>query len=138
MPEFTAERQPEKRRPRGPDKRTLLLNAIQAAGKDEQGFYDHLVLEALSGDTILLKEVFGRLHQPYKPTSAPVEFEFDTSTPGTQVTSIMSAAASGEVPPDIAMMFASMVKASVEIEAATDLKRRLEELEAKFAASKAD
>ena len=138
MARFTSDIQPEKRRPRGPDKRTLLLNALKTSGKDEQGFYDHLVMEALAGDTVLLKEVFGRLHQPYKPTAAPVEFDFDCSTPGTQVTSIMAAAASGEVPPDIAMMFSSMVKASVEIEAATDLKRRLEELEAKFAASKAD
>jgi hypothetical protein len=65
-----------------------------------------------------------------KPQAPCVEFDFDSSSPANQVASILRAAANGEISPETALMFANSVKAVVDIEAATELKARIEKLEA--------
>ena len=74
--------------------------------------------------------------EPKMKAQAPcVEFDFDDSSPASQVASILRAAAGGEISPETALMFANSVKAVVDIEAATELKERIEKLEAMINAS---
>jgi hypothetical protein len=75
-----------------------------------------------------------RLIDKYLPSpkaeSLPVEFDFDRSSPAAQVASVMTAASEGRISPDVAQMFASAIKSACDIEAATELKARIEKLEA--------
>lgn len=133
---FSSDYQPDHSK-RSKQKRVMIIEALKRAGKTEEDFYDALVGSAIAGDSQLMKEVLVRMHQPYKPTAEPVEFAFDTTSPGSQVRSIMAAAARGDIPPDIALMFANAVKAGIEIEANTELKERIEKLEALIAGKEA-
>jgi len=65
-----------------------------------------------------------------KPSNEAVEFEFDEEAlPHKQAGQVMSAAASGVIPPDIANTFIQSIKAMIDIEEYTDLKDRIEKLE---------
>ena len=121
----------QKRTSRGLSDRTKILNAMKRAGKTENGFYDFLVERALDvDDNFALKEVLSRISPIKKAVMPNVEFDFDaTLPPAKQVAQLLDAASKGEIPPDIANTFIQSVKAAVDIEEATDLKERIEQLE---------
>jgi len=81
--EFSSDNQPATRRPRGRDKRTLILEALERAGVNEEGFYDRLVLEALTpqgedGKTnqVAFQELWKRFHPVPKPVAPTIQFEY--------------------------------------------------------------
>lgn len=131
---FSSENQPAKRKGRGRAERTKLLEAFKKVGKTEEGFYEHLVERAFNPeDTFAAKEVLTRLFPADKSTMPCVEFEFDeTKSPKEKADQILKAASRGELPPDVAMMFIGAITSSLKIEEVTELKDRIEKLEAEI------
>ena len=100
----------------------------------EQAFLSHISKRAFDKDDqaspTLLKELLSKAYSSLKATMPVVQFTFDANgTPAEQVTQLMEAASNGVLPPDVAATFVHAVKAAVDIEAATDLKHRIEQLE---------
>lgn len=129
---FGKDNQPRKRRGKAP--RTLLLEALEKAGKDESGFYEEMLTRALNKEDPaspqLLKEVLSRLYPNSKPTMPLVEFEFPSeSTPLDKVIALEKAVSSAAIPGDVAKLMVDIIKAGMEISEITDIKERLEALE---------
>jgi len=137
----------DNRPPRGRGKsfKSKLLDAIQRdslldaeegedPAKTEERFISHMAERAFdasdNASATLLKELLSKSYSSLKQTLPTLEFEFDAkSSPSQQVMQLMEAASKGEIAPDIAVTFVNAVKAAVEIEQATDLKTRIEQLE---------
>ncbi|MEH6451204.1 MAG: hypothetical protein V7765_21240 [Oleispira sp.] len=136
---------PENRTPRGKSKKTLMLDAIrQHCGVDGKpgNEMDYLldVIKASLGDPLsdppilpnptLMTIVMSRIEPPLKSTSPLVEFEFSAkATPSEQASQVLTAAAKGEIPPDIAHTFVSAIASMLKIDEVTELQKRLESLE---------
>ena len=59
-----------------------------------------------------------------------VEFDFNAKgTPVEQVSQLLDAVSSGDIPPDVASMLINSIKGAIEIEVNTELKARIEKLE---------
>ena len=131
---FSSENQPSRRKARGRAERTKLLEAFKSKGKTEEGFYESLVERAFNpDDTFAAKEVLTRLFPVDKSTMPCVEFEFDeTKSPKEKADQILKAASRGEIPTDIAIMFIGAITSSLKIEEVTDLKDRIDKLEAEI------
>lgn len=133
MPQFTKDNQPnpETRKGRGKSERTKILDALKRLGKTEDDFYDLLIGRALDPeDTFALREVLGRFAPIKKAVLPNVEFDFDESgTPVQQVAQILKAVSSGGIAPDVGAMIIGAVKSAIDIEANTELKARIEEIE---------
>lgn len=139
---FSKENQPKRR---GKAAKTKLWDAIRAEsllgcseGDDnttvEARFLAHVVSRAVDPEDMasaqLLKTLMDKHYTSIKATLPEIEFEFDSGgTPSEQVMQIMEATSTGQMPPDVATMFIQAIKAAVDIEAATDLKERIEKLE---------
>ena len=64
------------RKGRGKSERTKILEAMQRAGKTEEGFYDYLLIKAFNPDDgFAFKELLSRL-SPVPKAVAPI-YEFD-------------------------------------------------------------
>ena len=140
--QFTSRNRPP---PRGKAFKTKLIEAIRrrallevasnaSAAKVEEQFLAHVAERAFDKDDFssatLLKELLSKSYASIKPTLPEVEFEFDTSkSAADQVAMIISASAQGKIPPDVAAVFVGVVKSAVDIQAATDLKDRIAEIE---------
>ncbi len=140
---FGPDYQPENRRHKS--FKTLLLQtlkeqALVECGEDatrdemELAFIGSIARRAYDlkdpSSGMLLKEMLVRAYPALKPTMPLIEFEFDRSgSVGEQVAQILQAASSNQVPPDVANIFVQTLKAAIDIEAATDLKARIEHLE---------
>lgn len=104
----------------------------------EHGFIKYLTKRAfdpMDPDAgTILKELLTRAYPPLKPTQQTIHFSFAPgSTPTEQVSQILEATSRGEIPPDIATSLAATIKSAVDIEAMTDIKERLQRLEALLA-----
>lgn len=117
-------------------KREALLDCTEhtSAAKVEERFLAHMAKRAFNPEdqasSTLLKELLSKSYASMKATMPEVEFNFDErSTPAEQVSMVMKAASQGDLPPDVAATFVGAIKASVDIEAVTDLKARIEKLE---------
>lgn len=132
---FTSEKQPLKRRPRGKDKRTMLLAAImEATGHNEDQFWKEAVRRAMDpadpASSMLMKEVLTRLYPNSKPTMPIIEFEFrKEGTPADKVDDISNAVSDGILPVDVAKTMVDIIKQGLEIVEVTELAERLERLE---------
>ena len=128
---FNASKQPKKRKPRGKDKRTLILDELKREGKTEQGFYDLLVRRSFDlDDNFAFKELLTRLSPVPKSVAPLVEFEFPKKgKPHIQAACVLEAVSNGILPSDIGSMFIQSIKAMIDIEEYTDLKERIERLE---------
>lgn len=128
MPRFTTENQPKGR---GKSERTKILEALKRAGKSEEGFYDLLIARAIDpDDTFALREVLSRFSPIKKAVLPSVEFELDKDgTPAEKVGQILFAISNSEVAPDVGAMIIQAVKNAVDVEANTELKQRIEEIE---------
>lgn len=132
---YSSENQPKQRKPRGPDRRTLLLNAISdVTGKDENAFYSEVVRRAMNPEdpasAQLMKEVLGRMYPASRPTMPVIEFAFrKAGTPPEKVEDISNAVADGILPADVAKLMVDIIKSGLDIIEITDLADRLERLE---------
>ena len=132
MPEFSSENQPKNRKGRGPSERTKILEAMKRKGITEDGFYDLLVERSLSpDDSFALKELLSRFSPLKKSVMPDVEFEFNKEgTPVQQVSQLLDAISQSKVPPDVGVMLITAIKNAIDIEVNTELKERIEKLEA--------
>ncbi len=128
---FTSDKQPN-RKPRGQSQRTKYLDALKRAGKTEEGFYDIAIERAFNPeDNIAFKEVLIRMSPIAKAVAPTINFEFpDNAKPHIQAEAVMKGISEGIIPPDLGAQFISSIKAMVDIEENTDLKERIEKLEA--------
>ncbi len=134
--------------PRGRGKKSLMLDAIRAVCKGgEEEFLQKVVAIGLGGWTKpedenekpvfqqpnqhLLSLALNRIEPPLKPVSPMVDFEFSKDAkPHEQANQILSAVSDGHISPDIGQMLIASIKSMVDIEEYTDLKERIEKLEA--------
>lgn len=139
---FSAENQPARRgRPAGPNKRTMILDAIRRAVPEdaegveaEQFFYDILVKRALTyadkDSGTLLKELYSRLAPPDKNTLPAIEFPMrDGGTPAEKIEDVQSAVAAGILPVDMANTMVSMIVAGIKVFEVTEMADRLARIE---------
>lgn len=129
---FNKKNQPIGRKPRGKSERTKILDAMKRFGKTEDGFYDLLMERAFNPeDNFTFKELLSRLSPIPKAVSPTVNFEFPKKAkPHIQAAFVLDAVANGIIPSDIGNMFVQSIKAMIDIEEYTDLKGRIEKLEA--------
>lgn len=117
--------------------KTALLNVPINATKDkiEEAWFEHLVKVALDSEDkdsgLCLRLLTERGWSALKPSSDCVQFEFDKdATPTRQACQVMDAVAGGIIPPDLGISFVSGIRSMVDIETNTEIKDRLEKLEA--------
>ena len=127
--QFTEDYQPKTR---GKSVRTKFLEALKVEGKSEDGFYQLCVKRAFDpDDNFAFKEVLSRLSPLAKAVAPTINFDFpDNAKPHVQAEAVMKGIAEGIIPPDLGAQFISSIKAMVDIEENTDLKERIEKLEA--------
>lgn len=122
---------------RGKGKKSLMLEAIKATCGDEQEFLRRVITlglgdgKDLPANPALLALVINRIEPPLKAISPMVEFDFNpNSKPHEQANQILNAVANSQIAPDIGQMFVSSIKSMIDIEEYTDLKERIEKIEA--------
>jgi hypothetical protein len=131
---------------RGPSKRTLILDAIKKQSIEglpdnatraqvESAWFEHLLSVALDNKNkdsgLCMRLITERGWSAVKPSAECIEFEFDPSLPPTeQASQVMAAVAGGHVPPDLGITFISGIRSMIDIEANTELKERIDRLEA--------
>ena len=139
MGKFTSDNQPKDR---GKSFKTKLMAALKKesmidVGDDEteeEAFIRHWAKRAFdpsdASSGMLLKGIADRCYPALKSTMPTVDFAFDPeATPSEQVIQILDAAASDNLPPDVANIFIQSIKAAVDVQLGTDLKARIEALE---------
>tara|TARA_R110000796_G_scaffold214800_1_gene330741 strand:- start:16656 stop:17066 length:411 start_codon:yes stop_codon:yes gene_type:complete len=129
MTQFSKDNQPANKKGKG--ERAKILEALKRQGHTENGFYDLLIRRAMDPkDDFAMREVLNRFSPLKKAVMPDVEFAFDTKgTPVSQVSQLLDAVSTGDIPPDVASMLITAVKAAVDIEVNTELKARIEKLE---------
>lgn len=129
---FSSTNQPKKGRGKSP--RTKWLEALKSHGKTEEEFYQLVIKEALdSKSPMAISEVLKRISPIPKQVAPTIEFELDnTAPPHKKAEQILDAISTGQIPPDIGATLISSIKAFVDIEEFTELKRRIENLEKKL------
>jgi hypothetical protein len=131
---------------RGPAFKTLLLDAVRrdslldlpegaSRAQTEEAYISHLAKRAFDtkdpNSTTLLRETLRRMYAGIKDTLPSVKFEFDEKKPpADQVAQIIRASSEGIIPADVAGIFIQAVKSHQEIQLATEIKERVERLEA--------
>jgi len=128
---FTSDNQPKGRKPRGKTERTKLLEAMQRAGKTEEGFYDLLMEKAFNPeDSFTFKELLNRLSPLPKSVNPLYSFDLPKNLkPHERAVFVLDAIAEGIIPSDIGNDCIQAIKATINIEEHTDLKERIEKLE---------
>ncbi len=130
---------------RGKSKKNLILDMLKARSmlqltkkstndEAEQAFFHHVATSAFSLEDnnrgMCLKLLADKGWASVKPSSELIEFEFDDkAVPHIQAAQVMSAAAKGLIPPDIANTFIQSIKSMIDIEEFTNLKERIMALE---------
>ena len=137
---------------RGKAKKTLMLEAIRAEYKGGeleffQGVVKHAMgspetqaedddgqlqtVAAVPANPVLLNLVITRIEPPLKAMMPLTEFEFDPKLkPHEQAAQVIDAVSTGTITPDVGSMFVATIKSMLEIEEHTELKARIEKLEA--------
>lgn len=123
-------------KPRGVQHRAT--QAVQALLEGETEALTRKAVElALSGDTTALKLCLERLAPALKPTTLPVEVGHTIQDSLTATARAMvTAAANGEMPPDIAAQLVSALASVARVEELETIKQRLEGLESALKRSK--
>lgn len=132
--------------PRGKAFKTLLMEVIreesmiELTGKStkeeaNKAFIKHIAARAFSVDdqnsAMLLKDLIAKAYPSLKPVLEPVKFDFPSDGTATvKALSVLESIAKGELPPDVGQMIIGVIKDGSIIEANTDLKERIERLEA--------
>lgn len=130
---------------RGKSKKNLILDMLKAKSmldlkkkstneEAEQAFFHHVAESAFNLEDnnrgMCLKLLADKGWASVKPSSELIEFDFDDKAlPHIQAAQVMSAAAKGLIPPDIANTFIQSIKSMIDIEEFTNLKDRIMALE---------
>jgi len=135
MAKFSKDYQPPGERKSVPRFRTLMLDALKERGVDERGFVRELVTKAMEPGLqqgSYLSELLKRYAPVPKSTFENVVVSgFDeTGTPLQKAEAVYNAMAAGEIPPDIGQIFIDSISKLLAIEEITELKARLDKLEA--------
>jgi hypothetical protein len=128
---FTSDKQP-KRTPRGKSEKTKFIDALKRKSRTEDQFYELCIERAFDpDDNFAFKEILARLSPLAKAVAPTINFDFpDNAKPHIQAEAVMRGISEGIIPPDLGAQFISSIKAMVDIEENTDLKERIEKLEA--------
>lgn len=144
MTEFSSDYQPKKRK-RGPNKRTLFIDALKKKATSEEAFYEFCVDVAMGThsykddsnefvhgkpDNQMLKEILARLSPLNKQTLPTYDFEFPSN--GTKVQkaeSIVNAIGEGILPIDAAKLMMDLLESAASIEEKEELSERVNKLE---------
>lgn len=131
--------------PRGRSNKTIILEMMREQSflklnkdstKDaaEKAFFATVAKSAFNPEDqnrgMCLKLLADKGWASVKPSSEMIEFEFDIDAlPHVQAAQVMKGAAEGRIPPDIANTFVQSIKAMIDIEEYTQLKKRIESIE---------
>lgn len=147
MSKFTSEKQPDlKGRPaRGPDKRTLILEALKQSGRltlpedasnsdIERAWFAKIAAVALDDehkDSGMCKQaLLDRGWAKAKPESNPTLFDFSKeSTPVENANAILESASNGAISIEDAGKLLAALKDTLQIQESTELVKRLEDIE---------
>ena len=136
----------DKLRSRGKSFKTLLMEVIKeesmigitpkSTKEDaDKAFIKHVAMRAFAGEAdqnsaMLLKELLSKSYPSLKPTLEKFTFNFNSSGTDLQkATDILKAISAGELPPDVGQLIVGVIKDNSIIEANTDLKERITEIE---------
>lgn len=123
---FTEGNQPKDRPPRGKAKRTMIVEALAAQGKTEEGFWELVVKLAIEGDqqmiTLLAKKLFPDTKSTYDKYEIPLN---DNGRRIDRAEAIMQAAIAGLIPIDVAERFLNSLADVAKIEEVDSILDRL-------------
>ena len=119
------------------DNSLLGVGVNESKERAEQAYLKHLAKRAFDPDDdhshILLKELLSKSYPSLKPTMDTFDFKLnENSTPAEKAEALIMAISTGDIPPDVGSMLIQAAKNMVDIELATDLKERIEAIEAKL------
>lgn len=135
---FTSENQPKVRKS-GPNIKARLLGAFERRKLTEDQFLDLLVDRAIEEGGIFLQEVLKRYSPIPKQTHEPISIEWDDgATPFQKAESVLNAMGAGTISPDVGAIFIDSIGKALGIQEVTELARRLEAIEEKLNAQKAN
>jgi len=117
-------------RPRGRGVVATLRRELLAEGKVGP-LVDKVYELALAGDMVAARLILDRVVPALRTQAAPVSVALPAGTLTEKALALLSAAASGSLPPDIASELITALSRIVSIEQATELKARLDALEYK-------
>lgn len=125
---FNKDNQPKGR---GKSERTKILEAMERAGKTEDGFYDLLMEKAFNPkDSFTFKELLNRISPIPKSVSPTYQFELDEKgKPHEQAIQTLKAMADGNLPSDIGREFLTAISSMLNIQEKTDFEERLKAIE---------
>lgn len=147
---FSSENQPANRRPRGKDKRNLLLESLMAVvNVDEDGEFKEVVKDRDAAERLfnmelvkralnvrdaasaqLMKEVLERLYPTSKATLPAIEFPFrDNGSASEKIEDVQAAVANGTLPVDMGNTMVNMIVAGIKVFEVTELAERLARIE---------
>ena len=132
--QFSSDYQPSKRKKRGRQERTKILEALKESGRTEDDFYRSLVDAANDPKSPIhqfaIKEVKEGLQPKTKPTMPLIDIELDrTLKPYEQCEQINTAAAEGLISVDVATQFVTNITNTMKVKEISDLEERIKLLE---------
>ena len=137
---FSSNRQPdpEDRRPRGPSRSTLMIEAIrEETGGDEKEFFKKVIRIGLGNEStgadpvpMLLSEAMKRIQPPLKPNGEKIKLDMaQDATAADKCNTVFLAVTDGAISPEQGQMLIGMIKDTQDIAERTELVKRLEEIE---------
>lgn len=143
---FSSENQPDNKARRGKSFKNKLLDVIReeslldvkkGASNEvaEKAYITHLAKRAFDSEDpqshILLKETLAKSYPSLKSALPAINFDLpDDASPMQKADAVFNAIATGSIPPDVGAMLISAAKSTIDIEIGTELKDRIEKLEA--------
>jgi hypothetical protein len=117
------------------DESMLDLKKSSTKEDADKAFIKHIAKRAFAGNAdqnsaMLLKEFLTKSYPSLKPTLERFQFTFPKDgTDSQKALAILDAISSGELPPDVGQLVMSIIKDNSVIEANTDLKDRITQIE---------
>ena len=128
----TMTKESRKRMPaRGKSERSKILDAMKRQGRDEDGFYDLLIIKAHDvEDNFTFKELLIRMSPVPKSVSPMYEFPFDEKgSHHKQSLQIVKAISNGKIPSDVGNNIITSISSMLNIQEKTDFEERLRAIE---------
>lgn len=143
---FTKDRPGPGRSPRGPQFRTLLLQALKTVKYPEINENGEKVERTLTEERFIQKGIEMAMHDPSmyrdilarlipytRPTMPNVQFDFDPAwTPNERIDAIMKAVSAGDIAVDVAHALIDIFKKGAEVQEISGILERLTELETRI------
>ena len=112
----------------------LDLKKSATVAEADKAFIKHVAKRAFNiedqNSSMLLKELINKSFPSLKPTLERFEFDFPKEgTDSQKAIAILEAISTGQLPPDVGQLIVSVIKDNSIIEANTDLKERIVQIE---------